>query len=731
MLVEDIGADVNVGGGRVGEGGDVVSRVEVGGEQGGRSDNRNHTPICLAVLSEKKSMVELLLDLGATHVHPALRLARELKLDDITGLLLKNLCLDRNGETVNLSGLELQSVKPQWILPCLGVNETLRTNLQRRKSFDRIKDLLSRRKSIGCIEDKNLEILRTKMETLLRENEEGFSSGADGESRCGDEPDFDLPEASSHLLGHRRTLSGNANVDLAELKPISLLPPPQMRRENGSRSRSVPREEPQLEGLPLPPLSLPTTPTRTPGPESTSTPIKHRAPPGTGLGFQPTLPPICGTPVGSLQRFSIRSASSHSSDIMDSPTSPLVPPSPIAVGAGGLFPGDRRSSRGTLVLSAGVGSPHQPRTPQRRHHEKLNSLMLQKTSATHRELFPVSPSHPFPQPTAPLSIDTDRFEPLNTVALLIPKKVSNMSPSVLLRRISLWGKKQAKPGVIKVPATPGSSFSRHSSPPARIFTDLTIQSMSGDSRDSTPVPSDFKRPRSLARVPTDEGIGTGPTPIPTGNTHNSFAARVTPNGSGFPLSPGSDSTDGGDGSLFSPTSSSATAAFGVLSHRRRRPSSSLSSSSSISASPWSEDSRAAENSLVFAAKFASRASSEVREKVTSARLVKVLDLSSNSLAGLEKMVGEVGEGGREDRERGEMVCQRLRGLQRLDLKQNRLSRLPRCLMRELMKLSILNLSCNGFDELPAQSVLSPALTSLDLSTNKVYTHTDTHTHTLL
>ena len=716
LLVEDIGADVNVGGGRGGEGGEVVSRVEVGGEQGGRSNNRHHTPICLAVLSEKKSMVELLLDLGATHVHPALRLARELELDDITGLLLKNLSLDRNGETVNLSGLELQSVKPQWILPCLGVNETLRLNLQRRRSFDRIKDLLSRRKSIGCIEDKNLELLRTKMETLLRENGEGFSSGADGESPCVDEPDFDLPEASSHVLSHRRTRSGNASIDLAELKPTSLLTPPQTRRENGSRSRSVPPEELQLEGLPLPRLSLPTTPTKSPGLKSTSTPIKHRAPPGMSLGFQPTLPPICGTPVGSLQRFSIQSASSHSSsDIMDSPTSPLVPPSPIAVGAW-LFPGDRRSSRGTLVMSAGSDSPHQPRTPQRRHHEKLNSLMIQKTSATQRELFPVSPSHPLPQPTAPLSIDTDRFKPLNTMAL-IPKKVSNMSPSILLRRMSLWGKKQAKPGVIKRPATPGSSFSRPSSPPARIFTDLTIQSMSGDSRDSTPVLSDFKRPRSLARVPTNEGIGTGQTPIPTGN---GFAARVTPNGSGFPLSPGSDSTDGGDGSLFSPTSSSTTATF---SHRRRRPSSSLSSSSSIPASPWSEDSRAAENSLVFAAKFASRASSEVREKITSARLVKVLDLSSNSLVGLEKMVGEEGEGGREERERGEMVCQRLRGLQRLDLKQNRLSRLPRCLMRELMKLSILNLSCNGFEELPAESVFSPALTSLDLSTNRVYTHT--------
>ena len=701
MLVEDIGADVNVGGGR---GGDIVSRGDVGGEKGGRSDGGNHTPICLAVLSEKQSMVELLLDLGAGHVHPALRLARDLKLDDITGLLLKNLGLDRNGEVVNLSGLELQSVKPQWILPCLGVNETLRMNLQRQRSLDKIKDLLSHRKSISCIEDKNLELLRTKMENLLREN------GEAGDSESHDEPDFDVLEPSlsqSYIPGHRRTQSGNASVNLTELKDKSLLTPPQTRRGNGSRSRSVPPEEPQFEMIPLLPLSLPPTPTKTAGSGSTSTPVKHRSQPGTSLGFQPTLPPICGTPVGSLKRVSIQLASSHSGDIMDSPTSPLEP---FAVGGGmGMFLGDRRSSRGTLVVSVGSDSPHSPRTPQRRHHEKLNSLMIQKSSATQRELFPVSPSNT----AAP-----DDANGISAMTLS-PKKVSNMSPSILLRRISLWGKKQIKPGVVKRSATPGSSFSRPSSPPARIFTDLTIQSMSGESHDSTPVPSDFKRPRTLARVTTDEGIGTGPTPIPTGNIHNNISSRLTPNSSGFLLSPGSDSTDGGEGSLFSPTSSSTAAAYRILSHRRRK---SSSSSSSLSASHWLEDSRSAatENSLVFAAKFPRHSSSEVREKITSAKLVKALDLSSNSLTGLEEMVGE-GEKGREECERGEMTCSRLRGLQRLDLKQNRLCRLPRSLMRELMKLSILNLSCNVFEELPAECVLNPALTSLDLSTNKVHT----------
>ena len=119
-------------------------------------------------------------------------------------------------------------------------------------------------------------------------------------------------------------------------------------------------------------------------------------------------------------------------------------------------------------------------------------------------------------------------------------------------------------------------------------------------------------------------------------------------------------------------------------------------------------------------KFQSYNGSEVREKVFSARLVKVLDLSSNLLSELEVMVGGSDHVAREERERGELVLQRLRGLQRLDLKQNRLSRLPPSLVRELRKLSTLNLSCNVFEELRPDCMLSGTLTSLDLSANQVW-----------
>ena len=729
ILVEDIGADVNLGG-RDGE---------VGGARSGRGD---HTPICLAVLSGKKSMVELLLNLGATNVHPALKISRDHDLDDITGLLLKNVGLDRNGESVNLSGLDLVSVKPQWILPCLGVSDTLRRVLSRRPSFDRIKDLLLRRKSIGCIEDENLDLLRNRMEEGWKREEEGWRREDGGWRRKegggvgSDEPDSAIiPEPSPapfHRPGHRRTLSGSLTRSLCLPDPSPLNSPLFPRRatpRQNERSKSEPPDDLRpLETTPT--MSLPTTPTKT-HPGSTSTPVKVRG--SAGFAFQPTLPPICGTPVGSLQRFSIPSLSSRSGDIADSPTSPLMPRPPSGEGVG------QWESRGTLVMSVECdgGEVPQPRTPQRRHHEKLNSLMIRRTSTGQNQLFP--PSRCVTTSHSPTADSTDGLEEGN-VTVAVPKKVPNVSPSVLLRRVSmLWSKKRVKERSRNLSSTASTISSRPNSPPARIFTDLTTHSMSGDSRDSTPVPTETRRPRVLGRVSTDEGIGTGTTPIPTGDTHSFAGTKSTPNSIvGFPLSPGSDCTDGGGGepSPFSPTSTAGSTGLRSLSHGRRKSSSSL-SSSSLCVNVWPDDSRSAtegptssvgSGGLVFRKdmKFQNH-SSEVREKVTSARLVKVMDLSSNSLGGLEVMVGE--GGGREERERGEIVLQRLRGLHRLDLKQNRLSRLPLSLMRELRKLSVLNLSCNLFEDLHSECVFSPALTSLDLSTNKVHTsyiHTCIH-----
>ncbi len=92
--------------------------IEIGADV--NYDVKTSTPICLAVKSKNKLMVEFLLQNGVNNVHQALATSREMNLDEITGLLLEHIGLDRNGEVVNLSGLELETIKPTWILPSLG-----------------------------------------------------------------------------------------------------------------------------------------------------------------------------------------------------------------------------------------------------------------------------------------------------------------------------------------------------------------------------------------------------------------------------------------------------------------------------------------------------------------------------------------------------------------------------------------------------------------------------------
>ena len=127
----DIGADVNFG------------------------ENQD-TPLCVAVQSKDKKTVECLLEHNITNVNvrEALKLSWELKEDFIAGLLLEHIAVDRSRDAVNLSGLELDTIKPLWILPSLGVKslpqERQHQRHKRERSLGHVKELLSsRRKSVA------------------------------------------------------------------------------------------------------------------------------------------------------------------------------------------------------------------------------------------------------------------------------------------------------------------------------------------------------------------------------------------------------------------------------------------------------------------------------------------------------------------------------------------------------------------------------------------------------
>lgn len=100
-------------------------------------------------------MVESLLDHDITNVNvrDALKIAWDLRLDGITGLLLEHIAVDRSRDSINLSGLELTTLKPLWILPSLGV-KTLpeaqpRKGHKKQRSLGHVKDFLVRRRSVA------------------------------------------------------------------------------------------------------------------------------------------------------------------------------------------------------------------------------------------------------------------------------------------------------------------------------------------------------------------------------------------------------------------------------------------------------------------------------------------------------------------------------------------------------------------------------------------------------
>ena len=91
------------------------------------------TPICQAVLTNKKEIVHILLQHGVRSVSRALTMAREAGYDEIVGLLLKH--LGKQGDTLTLTGLDLNVLKPAWLLPSLGAMEVQKSSHRRSASL--------------------------------------------------------------------------------------------------------------------------------------------------------------------------------------------------------------------------------------------------------------------------------------------------------------------------------------------------------------------------------------------------------------------------------------------------------------------------------------------------------------------------------------------------------------------------------------------------------------------
>lgn len=112
-----------------------------------------------AVLTHSSDVVKTVIDSRLTNralVKAAFNLALKRRLDEILGLLLKALGLDRNKGSLNIGGLGLCVLKPLWLYPSLGVSNTGgRYRAHRRVgSLDYVLSGLIRRSSTGVSPDK-------------------------------------------------------------------------------------------------------------------------------------------------------------------------------------------------------------------------------------------------------------------------------------------------------------------------------------------------------------------------------------------------------------------------------------------------------------------------------------------------------------------------------------------------------------------------------------------------
>ena len=310
-------------------------------------------PICLAVLSGKKEMVELLLSKGATNPQKALELAREKKLDEIIGLLLAHIALEKSSEVVNMGGLELDRIKPTWILPSLGIYysppKRRVSGHRRNRSLGQMKELiLQRRRSVDVLSLPNGSFEGfNKVEPETGDRSSGTDEPESGvhmrlnRTGMGVRDELTPPSRNSHkakmrhhsaieLLPSKVKSPATAEshcIPVSHSSPVLARRPLDLSERHLASDRSSPqggseKDQPQtkfeyFESTPPPPSPPPSSRVRKTGvmghPSLSS--------------FEPTLSPIHGTPSHSLaRRDKIRlPVDETDSGVEYGPTSPVDP----------------------------------------------------------------------------------------------------------------------------------------------------------------------------------------------------------------------------------------------------------------------------------------------------------------------------------------------------------------------------------------------------------------------
>lgn len=651
-------------------------------------------PICLAVLSGKKEMVELLLSKGATNAQKALELAREKKLDEIIGLLLAHIALEKSSEVVNMGGLELDRIKPTWILPSLGIYYS---PPKRRVSGHR------RNRSLGQM--KELILQRRRSVDVLSLPSGAFDGFNKVESETGDRSSgTDEPESGVHMrlartgMGIRNELTPpSRNSQKAKIRhhsAIELLPskvksPTTAEGHNIPVSHSSPvlarhpldlserhlasdcsslqdRSEKELRNQPHAKFEVfeSTPPPPSPPPSSRVRKTGLMGNPSLS-SFEPTLSPIHGTPSHSLaRRDKIRLPVDETDSGVEygatSPVDPNIKKLPSSRSA------DSLSSAATVENTSQIlnSTPRLQRQRERKGTitgaQKLPFSNASEYLNWHRVQTAKSVSE-----SCPSSPDLPSNKAGKT------RKEFSMSPTQFFNRFRQHYKRRGRKASNSVFYTP-----RSSSPIAVVYPredcEASSNSDSNESNFVKPLDRAAKSADELESSTIDDDAFAAPNSLISGRVGCEDLSVVSQKLQRLRKTSNTRQQQRRQSAGTRECSPSSASSSSVLT----TPSASVSNSrrSSLDGSLLPPlNYRQSREEVDFGTYEAIPEESVMSEmSVMSTKLVKIVDLSSNSLRTLSELTDQPGH---------EFVVQQMAEVRKLDLKQNQLSSLPKSLMK--------------------------------------------------
>lgn len=660
--------------------------IELGADV--NAGEESEVPICLAIQSGNKEMVELLLDKGVANIQKALDLAREKCQDEIIGLLLAHIALEKSSEVVNLSGLELDRIKPTWILPSLGMYysppKRRFSGHRRNRSLGQMKELIMlRRRSVDVLP----MMIQAGMEGTTGGGANRAESDTGGMSSGAEEPESGVHSGNNALHMPLRAGVGIRNGNITPPSRIQRIRHHSEREILPSKVKQAPKRQglpnskssPILSKHPLAVLSDKqtnsgnTTPPNKPESDSENQAnmkpeILHEAvtPPQAPLRerkqgtahlslpvFEPTLSPIHGTPSHSLRR---------RNKIVTEDVDSGVPLSPDDPHKQFMQQSHSTESLNSAATVENVSHTLNNTPRSRRYRER-------KGTVTGARVLPfINPNEYLNRhklQNLETQVEADGSSPAQSpTENRSPRKEFSMSPSQLFNRFRKHRRKhrQRKPSSIFY--TP-----RSTSPIAIVYPSKTDYDVSSAS-DS----NEF----SYSKLSTRESKSADELENSTADD-DTFTTPKSQNSSRFISSAASLSAVSQKLQKLRPT-------------KRRQPSernpSSSSSSLLTTPSTSASNSRRASVDNAFLSPLNYRQSRDEvdfgayeaipEESVTSEmsimnpKLVRMVDLSSNILTTLSDLADAPGH---------EFVAQQMAEVCKLDLKQNQLDSLPRILMK--------------------------------------------------